>query len=495
MALSIQGVPGDGSIRESFTISGSAGTYRVGRHRDCDFLIDHRSVSGVHARIEASGVNGVELVDCDSSNGTFVNGVRIERHELSPGDRIRFATMEFEVVEGEVVSPREAKTTRVSVLPGASDPAGDADDSKERELKRELEEEAQRSERLSGELRDSRSAILEREQKIAELEFELNRREGALAQNEKRIAELLEETQRWKKAEESSREGLAARDEELEATQRELDQVAAEREKLVGRIESLGEELAEDWREWISFSDLEAAEREEGEAALGRIESMREQIRAELNKIEPIWMAFGEGVQDELRARCDALREEGQDLEEKRKDAEVELEARKQDLAELRSDIDRELRRAQGLSRGSTEIELPKRFESMMIARDSEQGIFLQLIERVEFLERLLEGYRRSRRLKEVVRELNEFRTRLVTILEDHGVEEFRWGKGTILTLKHRKEVQILERKGWGTREFIEKPFQPGEVTQVVRNGYRVGEGDQAAILRKVEVLIREDAG
>ena len=61
----------------------------------------------------------------------------------------------------------------------------------------------------------------------------------------------------------------------------------------------------------------------------------------------------------------------------------------------------------------------------------------------------------------------------------------------TILTLKHRKEVQILSRKGWGTRQFTEYPFQPGEVIKVIRPGYRVGEGEYAVILRKVEVLIR----
>jgi hypothetical protein len=61
-----------------------------------------------------------------------------------------------------------------------------------------------------------------------------------------------------------------------------------------------------------------------------------------------------------------------------------------------------------------------------------------------------------------------------------------------MLTPKLRKEVQILVKKGWGTKEFMEQPFRRGEVKEVVRHGYRVAEGEHFEILRKVEVLVRE---
>jgi hypothetical protein len=51
--------------------------------------------------------------------------------------------------------------------------------------------------------------------------------------------------------------------------------------------------------------------------------------------------------------------------------------------------------------------------------------------------------------------------------------------------------VQVLSRKGWGTRQYAAIPFQPGEVVKVIRPGYRLGEGEEAVILRKVEVLIQ----
>ena len=71
------------------------------------------------------------------------------------------------------------------------------------------------------------------------------------------------------------------------------------------------------------------------------------------------------------------------------------------------------------------------------------------------------------------------------------GVESFQVEPGTFLSLKQRKEVQVVSRKGWGTSQYSEYPFQPGEVVKVVRPGYRAGSGEHAIILRKVEVLIR----
>ena len=103
-----------------------------------------------------------------------------------------------------------------------------------------------------------------------------------------------------------------------------------------------------------------------------------------------------------------------------------------------------------------------------------------------------MSGYRRSKKLQEVVYELEEFSKRLVGILEANGVTEFTLEPGTELTLKHRKEVQILEKKGWGTREYGEQPFHPGVVKKVIRSGYRAGQGEGSVLLRKVEVLIRE---
>lgn len=70
------------------------GSTRIGRAPECELVLDSREVSRVHARIEAwEGV--YRLVDEDSSNGTFVNGKRVRRREIRPGDVIRFGDREF----------------------------------------------------------------------------------------------------------------------------------------------------------------------------------------------------------------------------------------------------------------------------------------------------------------------------------------------------------------------------------------------------------------
>jgi hypothetical protein len=213
-----------------------------------------------------------------------------------------------------------------------------------------------------------------------------------------------------------------------------------------------------------------------------------------LDKIEPIWRQFGDGVQEELKRRCNQLKEEQRDLVEENRIRKGELEKTMADLAEVRKEVDEAVRRAQGLSRRGTEVAIPERFESMVIARDREQEIYSELIAELEFYDPLLTGYRRNRKMKEALPELENFRKKLVRILSDQGVHEYEVPVGTMLTLKQRREVQILGKKGWGTREYIEQPYQPGEVTRIVRSGYRVGDDDHGVILRKVEVLIREAA-
>ena len=59
----------------------------IGRNDENDIVIDHMGVSGKHARITLNDQT-VLLTDLQSSNGTFVNGQRVERIELRPHDWI-----------------------------------------------------------------------------------------------------------------------------------------------------------------------------------------------------------------------------------------------------------------------------------------------------------------------------------------------------------------------------------------------------------------------
>ncbi len=67
----------------------------MGRHPDCDLLIEAGAVSRQHARIDQVD-GGYELIDLKSRNGTFLNGQLIDKPtRLSDGDLIRICDIEF----------------------------------------------------------------------------------------------------------------------------------------------------------------------------------------------------------------------------------------------------------------------------------------------------------------------------------------------------------------------------------------------------------------
>jgi diguanylate cyclase (GGDEF)-like protein len=59
----------------------------VGRGSAAGLILDADSVSRKHARIERFG-GGHKIVDLGSTNGTYVNGVKVKEHILKDGDRI-----------------------------------------------------------------------------------------------------------------------------------------------------------------------------------------------------------------------------------------------------------------------------------------------------------------------------------------------------------------------------------------------------------------------
>jgi pSer/pThr/pTyr-binding forkhead associated (FHA) protein len=578
-----------------FRIPEGVRSITVGRARANELRVQHASVSSFHATIDVHDDASVEVIDHESSNGTFVNGIRVGRHRLVEGDLLRFATAEFRIqsgsadavaVENSAKEPggeeprsegasggddRDSRADSVALLPGAGletvtepetktqrepdterplplsevetaearaegafaaergilmreidqlregrDEASRSvaslqalldrreTDVRERDeflrnredeirrLRRDLDEAVQREQRLLAGQSEARREVIEREGVIAGLNYELQTRDGQLRQSDEQRARL-----------QQTCDDHAAALAELEATHArttaalvasESGRAAAQAyaDHLLERLDGLAGRLLGDWRDWIT-GDLFAAigdGADEG-AVFARVAAVADAIRGELDRIEPIWHRYGEGVQDELMSRCNLLRADlgGLGIEIAR--GREELSSLDADLARLREIMDLEVRRAQGLSRKSIEIEIPERFEAMTIARDREQELLRALVERIEVLDQLLEGYRGSRKMRGVHHELADFRRSLSEILDAGGVRAFEIAVGTSLTLRHRREVQILGRKGWGTRQYAEIPFQPGEVVKVIRPGYRVSEGDGAVILRKVEVLIQ----
>ncbi|MBW7472625.1 FHA domain-containing protein [Marinobacter sp. M216] len=79
---------------------------RIGRRTDNDIQIDEISVSGHHAVIEAvpnaylEGTIDYYITDSDSTNGTFVNDIRVEsRQRLNSNDMVRVGWNQFRFID------------------------------------------------------------------------------------------------------------------------------------------------------------------------------------------------------------------------------------------------------------------------------------------------------------------------------------------------------------------------------------------------------------
>lgn len=72
------------------------GKLRVGRGSENEIVLADPSVSRVHATIEVRE-GDVTLRDAGSTNGTFVNGERVESRGLRAGDRVAFGKTEMAV--------------------------------------------------------------------------------------------------------------------------------------------------------------------------------------------------------------------------------------------------------------------------------------------------------------------------------------------------------------------------------------------------------------
>lgn len=71
------------------------GVRTIGRSTGADFIVDVALVSRVHCRLSALPGGDLEVRDLDSTNGTFVNGARVETARLSSGDRLQVGRLEL----------------------------------------------------------------------------------------------------------------------------------------------------------------------------------------------------------------------------------------------------------------------------------------------------------------------------------------------------------------------------------------------------------------
>jgi pSer/pThr/pTyr-binding forkhead associated (FHA) protein len=67
----------------------------LGRATGADFIVDAALVSRVHCRLTVLPDGTLEVRDLESTNGTYVNGARVERARLQAGDRLGIGRVEL----------------------------------------------------------------------------------------------------------------------------------------------------------------------------------------------------------------------------------------------------------------------------------------------------------------------------------------------------------------------------------------------------------------
>lgn len=67
----------------------------IGRTSGANFIVDAPLVSRVHCRLTVANDGHVEVVDLDSTNGTWINGERVQTASLGEGDVLRVGRVAF----------------------------------------------------------------------------------------------------------------------------------------------------------------------------------------------------------------------------------------------------------------------------------------------------------------------------------------------------------------------------------------------------------------
>lgn len=69
----------------------------LGRTARADFIVDAALVSRLHCRLTADRSDQLVVEDLGSTNGTQVNGARVDRAVLKAGDRLQVGRVIFQV--------------------------------------------------------------------------------------------------------------------------------------------------------------------------------------------------------------------------------------------------------------------------------------------------------------------------------------------------------------------------------------------------------------
>lgn len=96
----------------------------LGRAEDADVSINHSSVSRIHAEITRITPGTYEIVDCGSSNGIRVNGVKLDRRVIEDDDEIELGDVRLRFVpRGKIFRPGTVPRATTSFAPSSAVPS------------------------------------------------------------------------------------------------------------------------------------------------------------------------------------------------------------------------------------------------------------------------------------------------------------------------------------------------------------------------------------
>ena len=85
------------------TVDLRVGAVTIGRATNSDIHIKDSTVSSQHAKI-VTYFDASYIEDLESTNGTFVNGKRVQKHILNPGDVISVGTHTLKVENEQITA-------------------------------------------------------------------------------------------------------------------------------------------------------------------------------------------------------------------------------------------------------------------------------------------------------------------------------------------------------------------------------------------------------
>lgn len=107
----------DGAVVKEVTLGKERTT--IGRRPYNDVVIDNLAVSGEHALLHLHD-GRVELEDLKSTNGTYINGQRVQRQALHDGDQIEMGRYKMQFLHPPAVPPTAAAPLHAMPSPPAN---------------------------------------------------------------------------------------------------------------------------------------------------------------------------------------------------------------------------------------------------------------------------------------------------------------------------------------------------------------------------------------